>query len=116
MYLKAYQTVAEARAGISAYLEFYKRPHQALSYRTSAEVYQDDQQGRELPGQEAELPSEVVIPSAKSPSLTDVQRLVEGAEKAEDKTLSTTFALLGNDVMGTRWSKRGAECDGIVRE
>ena len=32
VYLKAYQTVAEARAGIDAYLEFYnqQRPHQAL--------------------------------------------------------------------------------------
>ena len=32
VYLKAYQTVAEARTGINAYLEFYnrQRPHQAL--------------------------------------------------------------------------------------
>ena len=41
VYLKAYQTVAEARTGINAYLEFYnrQRPHQALGYRTPAEVY-----------------------------------------------------------------------------
>ena len=34
VYLKAYQTVAEARTGINAYLEFYnrQRPHQALGY------------------------------------------------------------------------------------
>ena len=40
VYLKAYQTVAEARTGINAYLEFYnrQRPHQALGYRTPAEV------------------------------------------------------------------------------
>ena len=33
VYLKAYQTVAEARTGINAYLEFYnrQRPHQALA-------------------------------------------------------------------------------------
>ena len=32
VYLKAYQTVAEARTGINAYLEFYnrQRPHQAV--------------------------------------------------------------------------------------
>ena len=44
-YLKAYQTVAEARTGINAYLEFYnrQRPHQALGYRTPAEVYQHGQ-------------------------------------------------------------------------
>ena len=35
VYLKAYQSVAEARAGINDYLEFYnqQRPHQALGYR-----------------------------------------------------------------------------------
>ena len=38
---RAHQTVTEARAGINAYLEFYnrQRPHQALGYRTPAEVY-----------------------------------------------------------------------------
>ena len=67
-YLKAYQTVAEARAGIGAYLEFYnqQRPHQALNYRTPEEVHQDDPEGRGLPAHEAGLPSEVVIPSAKT--------------------------------------------------
>ncbi len=46
VYLKAYQTVAEARTGIEAYLEFYnrQRPHQALGYRTPAEVYQNGQE------------------------------------------------------------------------
>ena len=45
VYLKAYQTVAEARTGINAYLEFYnrQRPHQALGYRTPAQVYQNGQ-------------------------------------------------------------------------
>lgn len=68
MYLKAYETVAEARVGINAYLEFYnqQRPHQALGYRTPAEVYQVDQEGWEVPTQEAGLPSEVVIPSARA--------------------------------------------------
>ena len=48
VYLKAYQTVAEARTGINAYLEFYnrQRPHQALGYRTPAEVYQHGQEER----------------------------------------------------------------------
>ena len=66
VYLKAYQTVAEARVGINAYLEFYnqQRPHQALGYRTPAEVYQNGQEGKKVAAQEAGLPSEVVIPSA----------------------------------------------------
>ena len=48
VYLKAYQTVAEARTGINAYLEFYnrQRPHQALGYQTPAEVYQHGQEER----------------------------------------------------------------------
>ncbi len=68
MYLKAYQTVPEARTGIDAYLEFYnrERPHQALGYRTPAEVYQNGQEGNKAAAQEAGLPSEVVIPSARA--------------------------------------------------
>ena len=36
VYLKAYENVAEARQGITAYFEFYnyQRLHQALAYRT----------------------------------------------------------------------------------
>jgi putative transposase len=41
VYLKAYQQVPEARGGIGQWLWFYneQRPHQALKYRTPAEVY-----------------------------------------------------------------------------
>ena len=43
VYLKAYDTVAQAKAGIGAYLRFYnnERPHQALDYRTPAEVFEE---------------------------------------------------------------------------
>jgi len=42
VYLKGYQRVPEARAGIGAYLRFYneERPHQALGYRTPREVFE----------------------------------------------------------------------------
>ena len=55
VYLKAYQTVAEARTGINAYLEFYnrQRPHQALGYRTPAEVYQHGQEERGAAAEES---------------------------------------------------------------
>ena len=38
VYLKAYESVAEARHGIAAYFEFYnhQRLHQALGYRARA--------------------------------------------------------------------------------
>jgi putative transposase len=41
VYLKAYQDGRDARAGIGNYFSFYntERPHQALSYRTPAEVF-----------------------------------------------------------------------------
>ena len=66
VYLKAYQTVAEARTGINTYLEFYnrQRPHQALGYRTPAEVYQHGQEERGAAAEEAGLPSGLVKPSA----------------------------------------------------
>jgi putative transposase len=41
VYLRDYQTVAEARYGLGRYFEFYnnERLHEALGYRTPAEVY-----------------------------------------------------------------------------
>jgi putative transposase len=42
VYLNAYATVAEAKAGIGAWLSFYneERPHQSLGYRTPRQIYQ----------------------------------------------------------------------------
>jgi len=44
VYLKAYSGGREAKAGIDAYFSFYnnQRPHQALGYRTPAEVFNGD--------------------------------------------------------------------------
>jgi len=41
VYLKDYEVVDEARQGLAAYFRFYNmdRPHQALGYRTPAEVH-----------------------------------------------------------------------------
>lgn len=43
VYLNEYTSPRQAREGIQRYLAFYNtcRPHQALDYRTPAEVYQD---------------------------------------------------------------------------
>ena len=43
VYLKAYETVREAREGIDDYMGFYnnERPHQALGYRTPAQMYHE---------------------------------------------------------------------------
>lgn len=41
VYMRGYQTLSEAKAGIGAYLEFYNRErvHQSLAYRTPEEVH-----------------------------------------------------------------------------
>ena len=41
VYLKDYASVAEARAGIARYFQFYNhaRLHQSLDYRTPAAIY-----------------------------------------------------------------------------
>ncbi len=41
MYLSSYTQPKEARASLARYVDFYnhRRPHQALAYRTPAEVY-----------------------------------------------------------------------------
>jgi len=43
VYLNAYATVAEAKAGIGVWLDFYntERQHQSLGYRTPRQIYQD---------------------------------------------------------------------------
>jgi putative transposase len=43
VYLKAYESLAEARSGLGDYFEFYnaRRRHQGLDYRTPDEVYWD---------------------------------------------------------------------------
>jgi len=44
VYLKAYETVAEARAGIGTYFQFYnsERRHQGLNRKTPDQVYRDN--------------------------------------------------------------------------
>ena len=47
VYTQDYQTPKEVRRGLERYFEYYngERPHQALGYRTPAEVYQDKRHG-----------------------------------------------------------------------
>ena len=47
VYLHEYESPREARQGIGQYIDYYnnRRPHQALDYRTPAEMYFDSPQG-----------------------------------------------------------------------
>ena len=65
VYLKAYTSASEARRELGAYFRFYnnQRPHQALGYRTPAEVFH---QVRNAPAKESkvtEVPPEQVLVS-----------------------------------------------------
>lgn len=54
VYLHSYTSVKETRHGINRYMEFYnhERVHQALAYRTPAEVYYDDSNIKEQAAKE----------------------------------------------------------------
>jgi putative transposase len=66
VYLNAYATVAEAKAGIGSWLDFYnaERQHQSLGYRTPRQIYQ---QGLWICGRSA-LPTGCASPASRASS------------------------------------------------
>ena len=66
VYLNAYATVAEAKAGIGCLLEFYnaERQHQSLGYRTPRQIYQE---GLWICGRSA-LPTGCASPASRASS------------------------------------------------
>ncbi len=66
VYLHAYTSVAEARAGIGAWLDFYneERQHQSLGYRTPRQMYQE---GLWICGRSA-LPTGCASPASRASS------------------------------------------------
>src|SRR5438067_2452345 len=66
VYLHAYATVAEAKAGIDAWLDFYniERQHQSLGYRTPRQMYQE---GLCICGRSA-LPTGCASPASRASS------------------------------------------------
>ena len=74
VYLKAYSNGREVKAGLEAYLHFYntQRPHQALGYRTPAEVFSGDSvQSDEQSKERRWLPTRALVDLGKTagPSL-----------------------------------------------
>ena len=73
VYLKAYTSASEARRELGAYFRFYnnQRPHQALGYRTPAEVFH---QVRNAPSEESKVtevpPEQVLVSSAGAAGLS----------------------------------------------
>jgi putative transposase len=66
VYLHTYATVAEAKAGIGAWLDFYntERQHQSLGYRTPRQIYQE---GLWICGRSA-LPTGCASPASRASS------------------------------------------------
>ena len=66
VYLNAYASVAEAKAGIGAWLGFYneERQHQSLNYRTPRQIYQE---GLWICGRSA-LPTGCASPASRTSS------------------------------------------------
>jgi len=66
VYLNAYATVAEAKAGIGAWLSFYneERQHQSLGYRTPRQIYEE---GLWICGRSA-LPTGSASPASRASS------------------------------------------------
>ena len=65
-YLHAYASVAEAKTGIGAWLDFYntERQHQSLGYRTPQQIYQE---GLWICGRSA-LPTGCASPASRASS------------------------------------------------
>jgi putative transposase len=66
VYLNAYATVTEAKAGIGSWLDFYnmERQHQSLGYRTPRRIYQE---GLWICGRSA-LPTGCASPASRASS------------------------------------------------
>jgi len=66
VYLNAYATMAEAKAGIGAWLDFYnkERQHQSLGYRTPRQIYEN---GLWICGRSA-LPTGCASPASRASS------------------------------------------------
>ena len=65
MYLKAYANASEARRELGAYFRFYndQRPHQALGYRTPAQVFHQARNATGDSSKVTEGPPELVLVS-----------------------------------------------------
>jgi putative transposase len=110
VYLHAYATVAEAKAGISSWLDFYntERQHQSLGYRTPRQVYQE---GLWICGRSA-LPTGCASPASRAsseggemltfahiPTGTTVNKAIDiDASKSRSVAPATAPTMIGADI------------------
>jgi putative transposase len=105
VYLKAYATVAEAKAGIGAWLDFYntERLHQSLGYRTPRQIYEEglwicgrsaSPTGCASPASQASSESGEMLAVAHIPTGTTASNGIN-IDGVEDKTVITE---IGADI------------------
>ena len=72
VYLKAYSNGREAKAGLDGYFHFYnnQRPHQALGYRTPAEVFNGDSVSNKWSEERRCSPSRPLVDLGKTAGLS----------------------------------------------
>src|SRR5262245_30903481 len=110
VYLNAYATVTEAKAGIGCWLEFYntERQHESLGYRTPRQIYQD---GLWICGRSA-LPTGCASPASRAsseggemltfahiPTGTTVNKAIDiDASKGRGVAPDTASTMIGADI------------------
>jgi len=83
IYLKAYTSIAEARNGIGEWFVFYndERPHQALAYKTPAEVFA---RGLRLVDNAARYPQEQITTTTKEEDSHGEEKLISSLVTSYD--------------------------------
>src|ERR1700740_3258093 len=110
IYLHAYATVAEAKAGIGCWLDFYntERQHQSLGYRTPRQIYQEglwtcgrsaSPTGCASPASRASSEAGEMLTFAHIPTGTTVNKAIHiGASKSRGVAPATAPTMIGADI------------------
>ena len=110
VYLHAYATVAEAKAGIGAWLDFYniERQHQSLGYRTPRQIYQEGlwicgrsavPTGCASPASRASSESREMLAFAHIPTGTTVNKTIDVDDsKSRGVAPATAPTMIGADI------------------
>jgi len=110
IYLHAYATVAEAKAGIGCWLDFYntERQHQSLGYRTPRQIYQEglwtcgrsaSPTGCASPASRASSEAGEMLTFAHIPTGTTVNKAIHiDASKSRGVAPATAPTMIGADI------------------
>src|SRR5204863_594597 len=110
VYLNAYASVAEAKAGVGSWLEFYntERQHQSLGYRTPQQIYQEGlwicgrsavPTGCASPASRASSESREMLACAHIPTGTRVDKTIDADDsKSRSVAPATAPTMIGADI------------------